>query len=49
MSRSDQALQTSKMPRRTLFIFNRWREGTDSSEGRRQVGGSHNTPDLRHN
>ena len=34
-------LQTSVMPQRSLLIFNRWRKGTDSSEGRRQVDSSH--------
>ena len=38
---SDWALQTNTMPRRSPGMFSRWREGTDSSKGRRQVGGSH--------
>ena len=38
---SDWALQTSVMPRRSSGVFRRWRQGTDSSEGCRQVGGSH--------
>ena len=29
------------MPRRSPGVFSRWRQGTDSSEGRRQDGGSH--------
>ena len=38
---SDWALQTSVMPWRSPGVFSRRRQGTESSEGCRQVGGSH--------